>query len=112
MTEAYWAEAEPGIAHEDRDVHVGNRMTEYEAGRFKDKADRLLENKKDKHVIKRWQAYGRARLIGAFMSITDDPLNNGIITENYDDFSVAAVQPIDHETVYVRFRYEGDLDTL
>lgn len=110
----YWKQSEPGIEYKDNPVSVKNRMTEYESRRFKFKADRLLETL-DTHFrrnynIERLVAYGNAKRIGAYMSIDSDPLNNGILVGNFEDFTVKAVNPVDTETVYIRFQYVGEID--
>lgn len=110
----YWKQAEPGVTYKDYSVHVNNRMTEYESRRFKAKADRLLDvldtHFRRNYNIERLVAYGHAKRIGAYMSIDNDPLNNGLIVGNFEDFEVEAVNPVDTDTVYIRFNYVGDLD--
>lgn len=114
MTNSYWKQSEPGIEYKDRSVHVNRRMTEYESWRFKYKADQLLDciqAKPSRHSyeIKRWVAYGNQRRIGAFMTNERDPLDNGIIVGNFDNFTVESVKPVDNDTVYIRFNYIGEI---
>jgi len=110
----HWKQSQPGITYKDRNVHVNRRMTEYESRRFKYKADRLLsvldEPMRDSYTVHRWVAYGNHSRIGAVMSNDRDPLGNGILVGNFENFSVEAIDPIDTEKVLIRFNYNGEID--
>ena len=111
----YWKDSEPGIEYRERPVYPNNRMTEYEARRFKFKVDKLLETLdkplRDKHSINGFVAYGKHSLIGAFMEVGNDPLGNGIIVGNFEEFDTNAVNSSSSPgEVFIRFEFTGEID--
>lgn len=106
----YW-EPTQSIEHDDISVDVNRRMTEYEASKWRDRADRLLEELRNglpDYEIEHLVAYGSSRRIGVRLGRTDDPLRNGIMTGNVEGFDVEAVSPVNHDTVFVRFQEQPD----
>jgi len=106
----YWKETQT-VEHDGIPVYVNNRMTEYEANRWRARADKLLSELRDQladYEIESLAAYGSARRIGVRLARQHDPLGNGIMVGNVDGFDVEAVSPIDHETAYIRFQEQSD----